>query len=160
MILLILIYGTSLKAQINLKSIECALAFRIMHFTEIVSQSGNYNFCIDGDNDVYNLFKHQLQDQKFKEGKIRIIRISQNKYKDCSLIYLGDNSSLDNKSITRAIEKSKVLVFSSRDDKRKVSLIHFDQHNNKVEFRVNKTLLDLYKINISSKVLRLASEVY
>ncbi|MFT6633629.1 MAG: hypothetical protein ACJAS4_003600 [Bacteriovoracaceae bacterium] len=146
--------------KVDLKSVESALTYRIMHFTEINSKSGTYNLCVDGDDEIFMLLRKQMKGKKFKGEDILVFEVESKNLEECSLIYLGAKATNDDSSINEEIKKNKLVVFSAQKNKKWISAILFKRIENKVVFKVNKTLLDSYNIKISSKVLRLATEVY
>lgn len=148
------------RAEADLKSIECALAYRIMHFTDVRAVGNQFNLCVNGDNEIFKLLNSQLKGKKFKDKDIRVLNVKNYEISGCSFLYIGRESNISEDVINKEISNSKIIVVSSSPLRKNHTLIFFKQNKDKIEFSVNKTLLDNNKMSISSKVLRLASEVY
>lgn len=159
-IMIIFIFAELAVAQVALKTVECALTYRIMHFTDIIPVDGILNICVSGDKEIQGLLEKQLANQEFKGSVINIISANGHNLKSCSVIYLGEKTQITKLQIGSRITSHKMLVFSSIESFKNISMVNFQKTNNKIEFNINKTLLDKNKIIMSTKVLRLASEVY
>lgn len=156
----ILILVNSVGAQVDLTSVKCALTYRIMHFTDIGAPSNTYHLCVDGSDDFYDAFKIQLKGKQLKGSEISVLKATEQNIQKCSLLYLGDSSHINEKTVSKYMEENKLIVFTSEESKKDFSIILFNQLDSKVNFKVNKSLLDKNGVKMSSKVLRLASEVY
>lgn len=145
----------------QLKSLQGALTYRIMHFTNIQpDKKGVYNICIDGDEDVYEILKKQLQGKTFADGKLNVTDDYASKATFCSLLFLGERRQSTTDNITKSIVSNKLFVLTSDKKMREQTFVIFKSLKNKIVFEVNKTLMEKYNIKLSSKVLRLANRVY
>ena len=157
--IVLLLFSQLIFAKKVQTTVECALVYRILHFVEL-PQRNQYTLCVDSTTEEFDIFKKQLNGKELNYKKMSIIRATQSILKDCDLVYLGQSARLRNEQIHKEMEKKSLLVFSTTDDRKDISLVSFAIESNKVVFRVNKTLINKYNFHVSSKVLRLASELY
>lgn len=147
-------------AELDYKSIECALIYRIIHFTELPKAKKPYNVCIDAPTDVFLIFKNQLLGKKINENILTVLRVTNENVNTCDVLYVGKNNLIEDLKVLKLIKEKNLIVFTSNPNWKEFSVVLFSVKNGKIVFKIHKSLIDKTKINMSSKVLRLASEVY
>ena len=140
--------------------IECALTYRIIHFTQLPEKEKIYNLCIDSSQEDFQLFKAQLSEKKINNKELNVSKVDSSNIKKCNILYLGTNSILHKSTVVKEVKNRKILVFSVSKKYKDSSIVQFEIVEDQIRFNINKSLMDQLDIKMSSKVLRLASEVY
>ncbi|OUR96280.1 hypothetical protein A9Q84_07945 [Halobacteriovorax marinus] len=131
-----------------------------MFFLPIKQESNSYSICIKNNSDIYEILHKKLDGSNFSNGKLNILQVKES-YKKCSLLYLGNNLDLkDITDIKKYLLNQKVLIVSKKGINKPLAMIILKTKGNKIKFDANKTLMETFKIQLSSKVLRLADEVF
>ncbi|OIQ19679.1 MAG: hypothetical protein BM556_04125 [Bacteriovorax sp. MedPE-SWde] len=151
----------SLLAQPSIRLIEGAFIYRFTHFIDWNSENKNFNICIYKDKDVYNSLKDRTQGKTVKGLEISILDVSSEPLNKCQMLFLGKAiHQKSQKESFKSIKDNKIFVVSRDKLNPKVSMIRLKVKERKLSFDANKTLMNELDINISSKILRLADEVY
>jgi len=146
-------------AQPSIKLIEGAFIFRFTHFIEWDLKSKEFNLCIYKDRDIFNSLKKRTHGKSVKGNNINIVNVDAKSLNTCHMLFLGKAIS-EPKISKELLKHKKIFVVSREASKDDTSMINLKIKESKLSFDANKTLMNKMKINISSKILRLADKVY
>lgn len=150
-------------AQPSIKLIEGAFIFRFSHFIDKknLQSDSTINICIHEDTEILTELKSRAKLKKIGGNSVNIISTNLEEIDDCHILFLGKKVSLSSSNLViKSMKKRKFLTISRNDLNTTITLINLKIKDQKLNFDANKTLLNKHKINLSSKVLRLADKVY
>jgi hypothetical protein len=141
-------------------SLEAAFIYRFMYFLPGERIEEEYSLCVKNNPQVYNALHGKLEKSKIFTGTLKILDV-QDDYSSCSLLYLGEKlTPAEIVKVAMELDKHKILIVSKNGMNKSMAMINLKIKTDKVKFDANKTLMKLYEINLSSKVLRLADKVF
>lgn len=147
LLLFALILGQDLMAQTQ-KELEAAFIFNFIRFTQFNLDKKEIAVCVFDDRNLHKTLTERLDG---KELEAKTIKVHDSpKIENCDVIFLAQKKSL------RSTQHKLVIA---REKYENVTII-LKNKDKKIVFNINKGLLEKSNISMSSKVLRLAKEVY
>ncbi len=143
-------------------TVQAAFIYNFALFTEWPAlSSSRFNICVMAGDSVYEA----LQSFKSKQVhglQVEIIQVTADAaLSDCQILFIGNEEHSLIKNLPKKIGLNPVLVVAEENS--------FDQHNvtitlvpqdGRVAFNINRTSAQASALNISSKLLKLAKQVY
>lgn len=143
--------------------IKASLLFNFLQFVEWPPYSGNnLAICIVGQDRFGNALA-PLKDELVRGKQIVLQRPETNTIKDlqkCQVLFVGlSDTSVVRKILSDVSETSLLTVGETKDFLELGGIISFVVDSNKIVFEVNRVAAKRARLEISSKLLRLASRV-
>jgi len=156
---LIFIISIHISAS-SVASIEAAFVYRLMFFLPGLENNQENSICIKNDKNLFKIMYQKLNGTTFSNGILNIVQVEED-YENCSILFLGGNlKSSHLREIGIFLENKKILIVSKEGINKSLAMIILKISNDKIKFDANNTLMQTFKIQLSSKVIRLADEVY
>ncbi len=143
-------------------SLQAAFLYNFALFTEWPSLPANaFNFCVIADDHMLDALA-SLKNKQMKDRPIFARKIESSKQAgNCQILFVGTSKHQSMKDITEQIGTDPVLVVSEEDsDAPPEAIILLSEQQNRISFKINRTEASKRSITFSSKLLRLATQVY
>lgn len=144
-------------------TLKAAFLYNFAIFTTWPNRSlGNFNLCIYGKDPFGNNFDALMKAKRINEQSINIHRINQlDHLAQCQLVFISRPAINNLAAIIDAIHDKPVLtVADSPEAARQGVVINMNVIEDKVTFEANLLIAKKAGLNLSSQLLRLATEVY
>ncbi len=143
-------------------TIQAAFLYNFALFTEWPSLPDNaFNICVMANDQILGALA-SVKNKQIKDHPISIKKLdSYHQAKDCQILFVGNAGHPSMKLIAETIGTAPVLVVAEEGayDLREV-IIALGEQQNRVSFKINRTEAALRSISFSSKLLKLAVQVY
>jgi len=157
---LLIFLNISVFSQPSIQVVEGAFLYRFTHFIDWNLKGNTLNLCVYKSPSIYKSLIDSTKGKTIQGSPINILTPSKRNIESCHMIFLGKELEVKDIPYKALLQKKRIFVVSRSKKDDKLSMIRLKVKNNKLSFDINKTLMNKMKINISSKVLRLADKVY
>lgn len=147
--------------QINERDMKAALIYNFAVFTTWPLISGDtFNICVF-DEDRENINHHLLKSRKISGKQINFMAIYNiDAVNDCQVLYL-EEKKIKSGSLSRILVNRSILsIVDVTENTANSGIINIQLVNNKFNFTINNEAAKYSNLILSSKLLRLATEVY
>lgn len=143
-------------------AVQAAFLYNFALYTEWPTLNNNqFNICVMASAEVFDAL------QPFKVKQVRGIPVvitqitSVSQAHGCQILFVGQAEHASIKSLSRQIGQSPVLVVAEENsfDPKNVTITLVPQQG-RIGFKINQTSAQLNSLSISSKLLKLAQQVY
>ena len=143
-------------------AVQAAFLFNFGLFTEWPSLPDNeFKICVIADDKILNALA-ALKNRRIKEHSISINKIDSSKLAvQCQILFVGISAQTSMKEIAGQIALAPVLVIAEEGsyDPGDV-IIALNEQQNRIGFKINRTEAAKRSLTFSSKLLKLATQVY
>lgn len=143
-------------------AVEAAFIYNFALFTEWPDLPVNeFRICVQGSEQVFAALE-TVKKKQIKEHPIIVINISaENQVKSCQVLFVGRSAHASIGSLSRIISNAPVLVISEENgyDPKNVIILLLEQQG-RISFKINRTSAQANSLTLSSKLLKLAQQVY
>lgn len=142
--------------------VEAAFLYNFALFTEWPDlPTHEFRICVLGSEPVLAALE-SVKKKQIKEHPISVTSISsENEAQSCQVLFVGRSRHASIDSLAREIGNAPVLVVSEENgyDPRNV-IIALVAQQGRIAFKINRTLAQANSLTVSSKLLKLAQQVY
>ncbi len=146
----------------NKNAIEAAFLYNFALFTDWPANIGNeFKICVMGSNDILTALE-QIKSKQLKERPISLLNISSaSQANTCQMLFIGRSEHPYMDTIAKQVGNEPVLTVSEENgyDPNNV-IISLVMQNNRIAFNINNSSAREKSLVISSKLLKLALQVY
>lgn len=143
-------------------AVEAAFIYNFALFTEWPALPANeFRICVLGSDPVLAALE-QVKKKQIKEYPVSVINISSaTQAQSCQVLFVGRSEHASIGNLARQISNAPVLVVSEEDgyDPKDVIIELVAQHG-RIGFKINRTAAQANSLTVSSKLLKLALQVY
>jgi hypothetical protein len=143
-------------------AVEAAFLYNFALFTEWPNLPANdFRICVLGSEPVLAALE-PVKKKQIKEQPVSVINItSATQVQSCRVLFVGRSEHASIGKLARQIGNAPVLVISEEDDyDPKDVIITLVAQQDRIAFRINRTAAQANSLTISSKLLKLALQVY
>jgi hypothetical protein len=143
-------------------SVQAAFLYNFALFTEWPSLPENaFSFCVLVDDHLLEALA-SLKSKQMKDRPILVRRIeSSNQARSCQILFIGPAAHQSMKDIAAQIGADPVLLVSDEDTAAMSEvIILMREQQNRISFKINRAEASKRSMTFSSKLLRLATQVY
>jgi len=143
-------------------AIQAAFLYNFALYTEWPSLPDNaFNFCVIADDHMLEALA-SIKTKQIKDRPIFIQKIESPKQaSNCQILFVGKSEHRALKDIAGQIGTDPVLVVTEEDsDNLREALIVLAEQQNRISFKINRTEATKRSMTFSSKLLKLAVQVY
>jgi hypothetical protein len=143
-------------------AVEAAFLYNFALFTEWPNLPANeFRICVLGSDPVLVALE-SVKKKQIKEHPVSIMSISSaTQAQSCQVLFVGISEHASIGNLVRQIGNAPVLVVSEEDgyDPKNV-IISLVAQQGRIGFKINRTAAQANSLTVSSKLLRLAQQVY
>lgn len=143
-------------------TVEAAFLYNFALFTEWPELPANeFRFCVMG-SDTVRAALESVKKKQIKELPVSVSSISTaTQAQSCQVLYVGKSGHAAIGNLARQIGNAPVLVVSKENGyDRKNVIIALVAQQGRIAFKINRTSAMANSLTVSSKLLRLAQQVY
>lgn len=143
------------------RDMKAALIYNFAVFTSWPDIQNDITICTF-DDDQENLNPKLLKSRKINERRVNFTSIQHDyELQSCQVIYLEESQKLRDNNLPKLLEKYSVLsVVDTTKNSKHNGIINIQLINRKYHFSINNEAAKRAQLLLSSKLLRLATEVY
>lgn len=161
-LLALLLLPAIVKAEpVDERDMKAALIYNFSIYTAWPEVNSNsFNVCtFEGDEENINTSLLESKQIKGKPIHFKVIRDATD-VKACQVIYQEEVGQIHNSKYSQLISKLAILTISENSQLKSSGIINIKLENKKYNFTVNNQSAKQINLQISSKLLRLATRVY
>ena len=143
-------------------SVQAAFLYNFALYTEWPTFAGTkFNICVMGSEPVYEALQ-PFREKQVRGHKVAVTKITSVSQADaCQILFVGQAEHASIKSISRQLGQEPVLVVAVENsfDPRNVIITLVPQQG-RIGFKINNSAAQASSLTISSKLLKLAQQIY
>ena len=165
-VILLLVGPTVRTQQVTEASLKAAFLFNFARFTEwppeVLPANAQLTFCVVNDGAVGDALVRTVKGRSLAGRGINVLQVQPDRpLRPCHLLYITSASEAQVAAIVKSVGGAAVLTVSEFDDfARKGGILQVFVENGKIKFRINLGLARRVGLQLSSKLLGLADEVF
>ena len=143
-------------------AVQAAFLYNFALFTDWPSLPDNaFNFCVIADERMLEALA-SVKNKQVKDRPIFIKRIETIKQtSNCQILFVGASEHKSMRNLAEHTGAAPVLVVSEdNSDDLRDTIIVLSEQQNRISFKINRTEASKRSLTFSSKLLRLATQVY
>ncbi|GBG15232.1 uncharacterized protein NMK_2835 [Novimethylophilus kurashikiensis] len=141
---------------------KAAFLYNFASFTEWPEPiAGNFNLCVFSNDPIGNALS-SLEGKPIQNARLSVLRITETaQARQCQLLYWSDSGVVNVRRLLQNVADLPILTVSADgESERAGAMINMTVENNKLAFSVDVEPAHRARLNLSSKMLRLAYRVY
>lgn len=160
----LLLFGGSNPAwsgNLSEYQIKAAFLYNFASYTHWPEETGDrLNFCVYGD-DPFGVYLDEVGNKKVAKRQISVTRVTDlQQLGDCQLVFVAKSAMKRFVKVAAQFEQRPVLLVTDTDGAlHEGAMLNMQMQNNRVTFEANLRAAKAHGLTLSSKLLRLATQV-
>jgi hypothetical protein len=167
LLLLCPLFASAAQAQdVTEPSLKAAFVYNFAKFTEwpldVLPATASFTACVLGDGPVSDALERTVKGRMLSGHSISVSRVALNgPLRTCHLLYVSGVTAAQVSAIVTIVKDAPVLTISDIDDFAPLGgIVHMFVENGRMRFDLNVDRAKLSRLQLSSKLLTLASRLH